>query len=189
MLLRVLLEHCNAKKDDCPGPHVLGKGSAFAMSHNLQGMQLECALPLTSLRISKPLCAGVFQCQHAVTATAPEVSFLGGARALPSGGPRRRHSMSTADFSAISVWDRRAEVSRPAAAMTLSAVLTAAKATSDSPWLSACGHDSLRSACPTTECLQMHLPPAATFLGAVSAERVSRIPEREQTPVKVGFPC
>ena len=150
-------------------------------------MLLDCAMRAdTSLDIFGPLHAGMFQCQLAVTATVPEARFLSGTRAVPPGGPRRRHSMSTAEFSATSFWDRRAELPGLAAtAVSPSAAVMVAD--SPSPWLSARDNDSLQRAGPAMDGIPTCPQPAATCLRALSAEGVSQVSERRQVPVKVGL--
>ena len=83
---------------------------------------LGCRLPKVH-KVNKCACAGLFQAQLSLTSEVPAARFLSaGARQLAHSGLvwRRRHSMSTADFSAASLWDSQSELAGvvPAALMS-----------------------------------------------------------------------
>ena len=131
--------------------------------------------------------AGLFQSQLAVTATVPEARFLGGTRALPPGGPRRRHSMSTADFSTTSLWDaerpRLAAPAVPPAAATVTASYS-------SPWLAARQDLSPLGGGPSAEAMvSTRFHAAAVSQHAATADGASMNAQRLRPTAEVGVPC
>ncbi len=158
------------------------------MMHSLQRltnfMQFVRGLLLDTLRHVR---AGSFQCQLAVTARVPEARFLGSARALPPGGPRRRHSMSTADFSSTSLWDSQ----RPGfAAAAVSPAPATAAAGDTSPWLVARRDLSPLGDGPSTEAMvSTRFHPAAMSQRGATAGGAFVAAKPLQTSAEVGVQC